>query len=111
MSSVVISLVPSLQSCSGLAVPLDGISQLFPGCMSILFFPLYSPDCPLSLLFQSLGGNVIVACDFLILFQHLFELSCFDCTVLCGVGGGALIDTATLQVWLENAVIAQMWSA
>lgn len=63
---------------------LDGISRLFPGCMSILFFPLYSPDCPLALLFPSLGGNVIVACDFLILFPHLFELCCFDCTVLCG---------------------------
>ena len=84
MSSVVISLVPSLQSCSGLAVPLDGISRLFSGCMSILFFPLYSPDCPLALLFPSLGGNVIVACDFLILFPHLFELCCFDCAVLCG---------------------------
>ena len=83
MSSVVISLVRSLQRCSGLAVHLDGIPWLFPRCMSILSFPLYSPDCPLSLLFQSQGGNVIVACDFLILFPHLFELSYFDCTVPC----------------------------
>ena len=30
--------------------------------------------------------------------------------VLCPAGG-TVIDTVTLQAWLENAVIAQMWSA
>lgn len=49
------------------------------------FLSLYSPDCPLSLLFQY-GGNVIVACDFLVLFKHLPLVVSFG--VLCSAGGG-----------------------
>ena len=90
MSSVVISLVPSLQSCSGLAVPLDGIPWLFPGCMSILFFPLYSPDCPLSLLFQSLGGPMLQLLVIFLYSSHT-SLNCSTLTVLCPAGR-TLID-------------------
>ena len=108
MSSVVISLVPSLQSCSGLAVPwmeYHGSSQDVCPYFSFLFI---HPTVPLLCSFRPWGAmsQLLV----ISLYSSHTSLNCAALIVLCSAGG-TLIDTATLQVWLENAVIAQIWSA